>query len=253
MVNGPDSALTEEYVAKARELVQCIEDGDEAGARRLIDEITQFRENTLFQELGKLTREFHNSLNAFRLDERIANVTETDFPDARERLKHVVKLTAESADRTLTAVEQASPICDEITSVTAQLRDQWQRFTRREMDANEFRRLSVQLQEFFDQVDGNAGIIRNNLNEVLMAQDFQDLTGQIISRVITLVDELEHNLVDLIRISGQNLIDKKKTEKSEEEIAAERLEAVGPAVPGLDEGTVSGQDEVDDLLSSLGF
>ena len=83
-----------------------------------------------------------------------------------------------------------------------------------------------------------------------MAQDFQDLTGQIIERVITLVDDMESSLVDLIRISGQNL--REPVLKQQEDI----LKGAGPVVPGVDdvaENVVSGQDEFDDLLSSLGF
>jgi chemotaxis protein CheZ len=80
-----------------------------------------------------------------------------------------------------------------------------------------------------------------------MAQGFQDLTGQIIRRVIALVEELEGNLVELVRISGQNLLTEQRAETKS------HAEASGPPVPGLDKGTVSGQDEVDDLLSSLGF
>ena len=85
-----------------------------------------------------------------------------------------------------------------------------------------------------------------------MAQDFQDLTGQIIERVITLVDDMEGSLVDLIRISGENLREKEDVVEKQEDL----LKGTGPVVPGVDdaaENIVSGQDEVDDLLSSLGF
>jgi len=90
-----------------------------------------------------------------------------------------------------------------------------------------------------------------------MAQEFQDLTGQILRRVITLVQEVEDNLVELIRLSGGEKAEVEpgasasKETKNTEDI----LKGVGPQVPGVgdDGGAVSGQDEVDDLLSSLGF
>jgi len=251
------SVLSEDYATRLRELIEHVERGEEEKASRLLDEITKLRENSLFQELGKLTREFHEALNSFRLDSRIANLAEQDFPDARERLKYVINMTAQAADRSLTAVEEATPICERLQRQAQELGTEWRRFTHREMDANDFRTLSGRLQTFFEQLEDDAGKLKNNLFEVTMAQDFQDLTGQVIKRVIALVDEMEANLVELIRISGQNLMPKtleKKTE-TEKEDEHDRIKAVGPVVPGVDDvsETVSGQDEVDDLLSSLGF
>ncbi len=244
--------LTDDYLGRARELLRQIESGNEEEAGKLLDELTKLRENSLFQELGRLTREFHEALNAFRFDSRIAAaLTETDFPDARERLKYVITMTAQSADRTLTAVEESMPLCDEMEADTLELKGQWERFTRRELTADEFRILVPRLEAYFGRVSEDIPKLRGNLQEVLMAQDFQDLTGQIIRRVINLVDDVEENLVELIRISGQNLLPKEKSEKPES--APSGIEASGPPVPGVDTGTVSGQDEVDDLLSSLGF
>lgn len=80
-----------------------------------------------------------------------------------------------------------------------------------------------------------------------MAQDFQDLTGQIIRKVIDLVHDVEEKLVKLVRITGNKIEEETIVKEGREKLA-------GPAVPGLDQGDqVSGQDEVDDLLSSLGF
>ncbi|HFA59759.1 MAG TPA: protein phosphatase CheZ, partial [Rhodospirillales bacterium] len=91
----------------------------------------------------------------------------------------------------------------------------------------------------------NAGQVRAHLTDALMAQDFQDLTGQIIKRVITLVEEVEANLVNLIKVAG--LPERKQDGPKEHELD-------GPVIPGKETAsTVSGQDEVDDLLSSLGF
>lgn len=88
-----------------------------------------------------------------------------------------------------------------------------------------------------------------------MAQDYQDLTGQIIRRVIALVEEVEGNLVQLVRISGQRIVDDPQRSERKQSEASERMQkGEGPSIPGGDnEGVVSGQDEVDDLLSSLGF
>jgi chemotaxis protein CheZ len=247
----PPTTLTTDFIEQVRELAQHVEAGNEAEADRMLDKLAKLRESSLFQELGKLTRQFHESLNNFRLDSRIAHYAEKDFPDARERLRYVVTMTGQAADRSLTAAEKSMPVCEAITKRSTELKEQWARFTNREMNADEFRTLSSNLGEFFTQLSGDSVTLKKNLNEVVMAQDFQDLTGQIIERVIKLVDEMEDSLVELVRISGENLAVKEVLEEKE----ADNLKATGPSVPGVDstENLVSGQDEVDDLLSSLGF
>jgi len=246
-MNNDTGPLSEEYIDRVRTLAQTIDSGNTEEATRLLDELTSLREKTLFQELGRLTREFHEALQSFRLDSRIASLAAQDFPDARERLNYVVSMTAQSANRTMTAVEESMPICESLEGRAHALKQEWSRFTQRKMSPEEFRDLSRRLGEFLDGVSSDAPKLRANLQEVLMAQDFQDLTGQIIHRVVQLVDEVERNLVDLIRISGQGMA------AASEEKKEDRLAASGPPVPGVDTGTVTGQDEVDDLLSSLGF
>ncbi|MBE0509331.1 MAG: protein phosphatase CheZ [Gammaproteobacteria bacterium] len=243
--------LNDEFKQNVRDLARYVEEGNETEADRLLDKIAKSRESSLFQELGKLTREFHEALNSFRLDSRILSLTEQDFPDARERLRYVVQMTAQSADRSLTAAEESMPIVSAIEARADALKSQWSRFMHREMSATEFRELSAELHTFLGELSENSSQLKERMTEVIMAQDFQDLTGQIIERVITLVDDMERSLVDLIRISGQDLAAKEATNKAPKD----HLKGVGPAVPGVDEASnlVSGQDEVDDLLSSLGF
>lgn len=245
-----NSILGEDFALQVKELARHVEEGNTDEADRMLDKLANLRENSLFQELGKLTREFHDALNSFRLDSRLANFAEKDFPDARDRLRHVVKMTADSADRSLTAVEESLPICDSIENESNELKTLWGRFTHRDMEAEEFRQLSARIETFLGDIGENSATLKSNLNNVIMAQDFQDLTGQIIERVITLVDDMEGSLVDLIRISGRNFVE--QSSEKEEDV----LKGVGPAVPGVDDvadNVVSGQDEVDDLLSSLGF
>lgn len=245
--------MNEDYKQRVVDLAQHLESGNDAEAARLLDEITKLRESSLFQELGKLTREFHEALQAFRLDSRIASIAEKEFPDARERLKYVITMTAQSADRSLTAVEESMPVCTRLEQEATELHEQWQRFLRRDMDATEFRGLSARVAVYLASVGDDTGKLKGALNEITMAQDFQDLTGQIITRVISLVDDLEASLVELVRISGQNLLPAGK--KKEKEIKETEVGVHGPPVPGVDNAAdlVSGQDEVDDLLSSLGF
>jgi chemotaxis protein CheZ len=244
-----ESVINERIMGTAERLLSEMRAGDEEQAVKSLDELVKARELSLFQELGKLTREFHDALTSFRVDSKIAGLAEKDIPDARERLNHVITLTARAADRTLSAVEHSLPLCESMTGQAAALREQWRRFQNRDMSAQEFRELAKNIETFFGAVATNSDAVRSSLNDVLMAQDFQDITGQIIKRVITLVEDVEAGLVNLIRLSSQKVLPGREALAHHDAIAPE-----GPVVPNLKPANVvSGQDEVDDLLSSLGF
>ncbi|NOX09877.1 MAG: protein phosphatase CheZ [Gammaproteobacteria bacterium] len=262
-------SINEETLTRAQALVASIEAGDGDTATELLEELSRQSESELFNELGRLTRELHDALSGFQIDSSIKQLTESDIPDAKERLNHVIGLTEEAADKTLTAVETALPLTEDLEKKAAEFKTKWQRFRNKDMDVEDFREMSRGLDSFLDQIGPKTTSIHGHLSDILMAQGFQDLTGQIIRRVITLVKDVEDNLVDLIRISGQRIKpivdaadeinlgpadvannDKKDNKKEEESVGA-----FGPHVPGVDNVSeiVSGQDDVDDLLSSLGF
>jgi len=238
---------------QARTLVTELEAGNDSAAGGLIEELSRMREQTLFQELGKMTRQLHDSLTSFALDSRMQSMAESDIPDAKARLNHVINMTEESANRTLSAVEGTLPIAEQLQDQANILHEKWDRFRNKDMNVEEFRGMSQEIGDFLDVTVTHASQIHGNLSEVMMAQGFQDLTGHISRRVIAFVTEVEDNLVELIRLSGdaeagmQNAGDAEKTE--------DVMQGIGPQVPGVsdDGGSVSGQDEVDDLLSSLGF
>jgi chemotaxis protein CheZ len=242
---------------QARALVQELETGNMPAAEGLIERLSQIREQSLFQELGKMTRQLHDSLNSFAMDSRMQSLAESDIPDAKARLNHVIEMTEASANRTLNAVEDTVPIAAHLQSVAESLHEKWGRFRNKDMDVEEFRGMSKEIDEFLSVTRNNAGQINNNLSDVMMAQEFQDLTGQILRRVITLVQEVEDNLVELIRLSGglETETGSDSTAVRESKKPEDILQGVGLQVPGTgdDSGAVSGQDEVDDLLSSLGF
>ncbi len=239
---------------QARSLVSALEAGNTNAAETLIDDLGRARERTLFQELGKMTRQLHDALNSFAVDSRMVALAESDIPDAKARLNHVIDMTEESANRTLTAVEGTLPIAEQLQDQANTLHEKWGRFCNKGMRVEEFRDMSKEIDGFLAVTKGHADKIHGNLSEVMMAQGFQDLTGQIIRRVITLVQEVEDNLVELIRLSGGA-----RMEGADQATAGEQqqdvMQGVGPQVPGVDAAaeSVSGQDEVDDLLSSLGF
>lgn len=242
-------------MSRMRSLIADADVKDDAALRELVDELSRVRETELFREVGKLTRELHEALNAFRFDSRLAELTEQDIPDATERLNYVMALTEQSANRTLTSVEKALPRVEALSDGTRALQERWQRFRARQMNADEFRELARDIDAFLPNIDDDAEAVRKELSEILIAQDFQDLTGQVIRRVITLVQDLEQHLIRMLRLSGGRLKESSDGATAEAQKAAtEGNMGTGPAVPGVgDDDVVQGQDDVDDLLSSLGF
>ena len=241
--------LSDDNIARVKDLLATLERGDIKGANEVIDDLTSIRESDIYKEMGKLTRELHDAIMAFGMDEQLSVLAQNEIPDARQRLRHVIDMTDQAAHRTLNEVEESLPVCEQLESRSKILHDDWLRFKSRDMDINEFKELARRLDSFFEVNTSDAGKLRESLNNVLMAQDFQDLTSQIIKKVIKLVEEVESNLVEIIRLTGTDDAKSKTSVKKQDEKLA------GPVVPGVNDGgsTVSGQDDVDDLLSSLGF
>ncbi len=232
----------------AKEYITAIEKGDDPKADTILEEITSVRETQLFQEVGKLTRQLHQAMANFTLDSKLAEMTENDIPDAKERLNYVITMTQQSADTTLNAVEELIPLSENLSEQSYSLEQKWKRFLQKDMDFNEFKKVSSELTEYFSSTATDLQTVQDKLNEVLMAQSYQDITGQIIKRVINLVHDVELSMVDIIRFSGARLT----PAPSDTEQSASKLE--GPAVPAISgEDTIASQDGVDDLLSSLGF
>jgi chemotaxis protein CheZ len=181
----------------------------------------------------------------------LSELTEKEIPDAKERLNFVIKMTDDAAHATLNAIDDILPVSDDLSEKSKDLQEKWTRFTAREMPLDEFKTMAQEITHYLAASTEGAGQIHSKLNEVVMAQGFQDLTGQVIRKVIKLVQEVEGSLVELIRISKTNAKKPNKQDKAEQD---ERAKLEGPAVPGIQvEGAVNSQDEVDDLLSSLGF
>ncbi len=263
--SNPGQTIADEFEHSlknnARKLVDHLEDGDYREAVLVIHEINQARDRGLYYEVGKLTRALHNSIINFQIDtvrtlDSEAEAAEASkISDASDRLDYVVRLTDKAANRTMDLVESSAPVVSALGREAATLRAEWARLQRREMSAAEFRELSRNILAFLERSEQHSGEVSANLNDILMAQDYQDLTGQVIKRVITLVHDVEESLLNLVRMAGQvdriagiqhnlsELDEKKSSQKGEgPQIHADKRDDV-----------VSGQDEVDDLLSSLGF
>ena len=241
---------------QAQKLVEVLgeESSSDADIDAVLDEISNIRDSALFQELGKMTREIHDSIMNFRMDERISDLAETDIPDAKERLEYVITMTENAANTTLAVVENSSPVAEKLSDQAAELARQWAKFRARDMSADELRAMGHDVENFFTESEEMMRQLLSGFTEILMAQGFQDLTGQIIRRVIGLVDEIESNLVELIKMQGNAHHAGQKKEKAKVDESVETV-LDGPQVPGMEtsDEVMKGQDDVDDLLASLGF
>ncbi|OAN18596.1 protein phosphatase [Photobacterium jeanii] len=236
-------------LAQAKQLVSLLEDDQQEEANQLLLSVMHEQRDPMYDEVGKLTRQLHDSLQNFRLDPRICDLAKTEIPDARGRLSFVIERTEEAANKTMDAVENILPIADKLHDNLLQVQPQWKRLMAGKIELNEFKVLCHSIDGLLTQVEGDSGEVRSQLTEILMAQDFQDLTGQVIRRVIDLVHEVEDQLVDILKA-----FDMDNDDKVEALTEAPTLAPEGPIINGEERVDVmSSQDDVDDLLSSLGF
>jgi chemotaxis protein CheZ len=200
-------------------------------------------QEALLARVGQMTRSLHDSLRGLDFD-KLAERASLDIPDARDRLDYVARMTEQAAQKVLNATEAASPLQDRIAGGARALAQQW----REAMDGAAMpgpdRALAARTLAYLEQTSGDSELSRQHLMNIMMAQDFQDLTGQVIRKVTELAHGLEQQLVQL-------LVDYAPGDMKRE--ATTGL-LNGPQInPGASADVVADQSQVDDLLESLGF
>jgi chemotaxis protein CheZ len=193
--------------------------------------------------VGRLTRQLHDTLCELGYDETLRECAAAAIPDARQRLAYVVTMTEQAASRTLNAIEVAQPIQQGLGADAAALAARWDALYANELGVDEFRALAADSREFMRGVPERTRATDQQLHEIMMAQDFQDLTGQVIKKVTVLAQNLEEQLLKL-------LVENTPPEKRA------RTEGLlnGPVVDGVShDDVVTSQKQVDDLLEQLGF
>jgi chemotaxis protein CheZ len=241
------TTLQEEYGATVAALADAIAADDEALFHAELDTLVQRREIELFGELRKLTTDLQGALERFRIDSRLVDLAEKEVPNAKHRLDHVLKLTDEAAHKTMDLVEQSGPLAERTAKQAASIFEAWQRFRKREIQVDEFQKLVLQMDVFLEAASNDMDKVRANLAEVVLAQGYQDLSGQIIRGVMKLVGELETALIELVRLSKTGGTTTKR-------VTEDTRRGFGPTIPGINNGpAVSGQQDVDSLLAGLGM
>ena len=265
-MDNKTSLHNEQFLAQLQQsssqLVEKLQNNDFDEATALIHNLVEARDNHIFTSVGKLTRALHSAIVNFHVDVDLESeppeVNTSEIRDASDRLHYVIDLTQKAADSTMDKVEAIAPVAAHLGSEASRIREEWSRLKRREMNKSEFQALYGQVEGFLGEMDKGTKELNSSLQEIILEQGYQDLTGQVLKKVIGLISDVEKELVNLMRIAGQ--VEKVTGFSTEGEPAAPKaaasrnIKGEGPQIHAdKRDDVVSGQDDVDDLLSSLGF
>lgn len=198
----------------------------------------------IITRIGSLTRMLRDSLRELGLDQAIAEAAEA-IPDARDRLDYVVQMTAQAAERALNCVEASQPRQDALESDAKDLKTRWDAWFEDPIELSDARVLVSDTREYLATVPEHTSFTNAQLLDIMMAQDFQDLTGQVIKRMMDVIQEIERQLLMVLL---ENMPEANARQKREENSLLN-----GPQINAATPGVVANQDQVDDLLDSLGF
>jgi chemotaxis protein CheZ len=197
----------------------------------------------ILNRIGHVTRVLHDNLGNLGIDKLLEQVA-TDIPDSRDRLNYVARMTEQAATRVLNATDLANPLQDEIANKAKSLKLSWEQTLFEPSLKSQYNKIAGQTLDFISITEKNTDETKALLMEIMMAQDFQDLTGQVIKRITALAQDIEQQLV-------QVLID--FAPESVRKHAGSGL-LNGPQIdPHNTQDVVATQAQVDDLLDSLGF
>jgi chemotaxis protein CheZ len=200
-------------------------------------------QEAVFNHLGHLVRQLHESLRGLGVDTLLKD-SASQIPDARQRLAYIAQMTEQAASRVLNATDIAKPVQDELIARSQALSLRWEKMFANQLSVAEFKELAADSRTYFLESPVRLRLTNDQLQEIMMAQDFQDLTGQVIKKVVELVQGMETQLLSVL------------LEAMPEQRKADAPEGLlnGPIVSS--EGridVINNQSQVDDLLESLGF
>lgn len=202
------------------------------------------RQEAVFNRVGHMARALHDTLRELGYD-KLLEQSVTALPDAKDRLAYVANLTEQAACKVLNATDIAVPIIDDIESSSRGLAGRWDQVFANQANTAEFRQLAEETRAFLKtQLPEKARATHAQLNEIMMAQDFQDLTGQVIKKIVALAQELESGLMTVLI---EVVPDTRRTEEVNSLMNGPVVNAEGRS------DVVVNQQQVDDLLDSLGF
>lgn len=202
------------------------------------------QQEAVFNRIGHMARALHDTLGQLGYD-KLLEKTVSALPDAKDRLAYVANLTEQAACRVLNATDVAAPLVDDIENGALALGKRWDKLFANELGVGDFKVLAEETRTFLnEQLPQKTRGTHAQLTEIMMAQDFQDLTGQVIKKIVLLAQDLESGLMNV-------LIEVLPETKRTDEVASLMNGPVINAEGRTD--VVVNQEQVDDLLDSLGF
>ena len=201
-------------------------------------------QDKVFKQVGLMARQLHDTLGALGYDKLIEK-TVSAIPDARDRLAYIANLTEQAACKVLNATDIANPLQEELEEGAVLLANKWDALYANKLTVEEFKLLASETRAYLkNAVPQRTSATKDQLMEIMMAQDFQDLTGQVIKKVVALAQDLESQLMGLLI---ETMPGEKRTESVQTLLNGPVINAEGRT------DVVGSQQQVDDLLGSLGF
>lgn len=198
----------------------------------------------VYSRVGQLTRQLYDTLRELGYDSALQAVVRKDIPDTRERLAYIANLAEQAATRTLNALERIQPLQDALQSDAQKLSRRWEMLYENRLDVWEFKQLAGDTREFMQEIPDRSRKSLAQLHEIMMAQEFQDLTGQVIKKVVVLAQKMEQEML-LLLVTAM---------PAEIKASVESDLLAGPVVnPAKRNDVAATQEQVDQLLESLGF
>ncbi|MBP7202102.1 MAG: protein phosphatase CheZ [Propionivibrio sp.] len=198
----------------------------------------------VFKQVGLMARQLHDTLGALGYDKLIEK-TVSAIPDARDRLAYIANLTEQAACKVLNATDIANPLQEELEEGAVLLANKWDALYANKLTVEEFKLLASETRAYLkNAVPQRTSATKEQLMEIMMAQDFQDLTGQVIKKVVGLAQDLESQLMGLLI---ETMPGEKRTESVQTLLNGPVINAEGRT------DVVVSQQQVDELLDSLGF
>jgi len=196
----------------------------------------------MFERLGGIVRLLHDSLRELGYDRSLSDVA-SEITDAQGRLEYVATLTEQAANKVLNAIDVGMPEQDALSKSAKDMDARWAQLFEGKLSVDEFKALAHDSRQFAGKVTEVTEAEKARLLEIMMAQDFQDITGQLIKKIVTITHKAESELAQLLRDNAPAEVKAAHPESKPAELMN------GPSAPAI----AMVQDDVDSLLADLGF
>lgn len=202
----------------------------------------------MYARLGGIVRLLHDSLRELGYDKALTEAS-SQIMDAQDRLEYVATLTEQAANKVLNTLDEGMPAQDKLSKQAKDMENRWDDLFAGKLSIEQFKALAGDSKQFAQLVSEATEAEKARLLEIMMAQDFQDITGQLIKKVVKITQTVENELAQLLKDSAPPDVKEKLAQKQQAAQEQPVTLLQGPSVPSV----ALDQDSVDDLLADLGF